>query len=111
MVSGNGGAGIRIVGLGEIRNLVQGNLIGIAPGGGYRFGTGNPGNQGDGIRLEDASLTQIGGSTSAMGNAIASNGGAGIYITGSSATGNMVQNNMIGLTASGSQVLVTQRRV
>jgi hypothetical protein len=105
VISGNGASGVRIVGVGAIRNLVQGNYIGVAPGGGYLFGTGNPGNSGDGVRLEDAGQNQIGGSTSALGNVIASNSGAGIYITGSSATGNTVANNRIGVTDGGSQVL------
>ena len=43
------------------RNIVAANLIGLAPGGGYLFGTGNPGNGGDGVRIEDSADNQIGG--------------------------------------------------
>jgi hypothetical protein len=104
LISANAGAGVRLVGVGAIRNLIQGNYIGVAPGGGYKFGTGDPGNRGDGVRIEDGSLNQIGGSSSALGNTIDSNHGAGIYLTGL-ATGNVAANNMIGVTAAGSQVL------
>ena len=45
LISGNTGAGVRLVGVGANRNLIQGNYIGVAPGGGYKFGTGNPGNR------------------------------------------------------------------
>src|SRR5208283_4674083 len=98
-------AGVHLEGVGAFLNLVQGNLIGIAPGGGYKFGTGNPGNIGDGVFIDDGSLNQIGGNSASLGNAIASTHGAGVHITDVSATGNVVANNMIGLTAAGTQVL------
>ena len=104
VISGNAGAGVRLVGVGAIRNLIQGNYIGVGPGGGYKFGTGDPGNRGDGVRIEDGSQNQVGGTSSALGNTIDSNHGAGIYITGL-ATGNVAANNMIGVTAAGTQVL------
>ena len=104
LISANAGAGVQLVGVGAIRNLIQGNYIGVAPEGGYKFGTGDPGNLGDGVLIEDGSQNQIGGTSSALGNTIDSNHGAGIYITGL-ATGNVAANNMIGVTAGGSQVL------
>ena len=104
LISGNTGAGVHIVGVGANRNLIQGNYIGVAPGGGYLFGTGDPGNGGDGVLIQDGSQNQVGGTSAALGNTIDSNHGAGIYITGL-ATGNVVANNMIGVTAGGSQVL------
>src|SRR5262245_23676870 len=105
LISGNGGSGVRLVGVGANRNLVQGNYIGIAPGGEFRFGTGNPGNEGDGIRIEDGSQNLIGGFSANLGNTIASNHGAGVYLTGTNAIANTVANNMIGVTATGQQVL------
>ena len=104
VISGNIGAGVQLVGVGAIRNLIQGNYIGVAPEGGYLFGTGDPGNGSDGVLIQDGSQNEIGGSSAALGNTIDSNHGAGIYITGL-ATGNVVANNMIGVTAAGSQVL------
>ena len=117
VISANASHGVRISGVGANLNLVQGNFIGVAPAGGYLFGTGNPGNgdAGDGVRIEDGFFNQIGGSTSDLGNVIASNHGAGVYITGAAAdpingipatgTGNTVANNIIGLTADGGQIL------
>ena len=61
LISGNVGAGVQLVGVGAIRNLIQGNYIGVAPGGGYMFGTGDPGNVGDGVLIQDGSQNQIGG--------------------------------------------------
>ena len=104
LISANVGAGVELVGVGAIRNLIQGNYIGVAPGGGYKFGTGDPGNGGDGVLIQDGSQNEIGGTSSALGNTIDSNHGAGIYITGLAA-GNVAANNMIGVTADGSQVL------
>jgi parallel beta-helix repeat protein len=97
VISANQGAGARITGTqtGAIRNTVADNYIGIAPGGGYRFGSGNPGNSGDGVRIEDSGLNQV------DGNTISSNLGAGVYITGASAAGNIVARNLIGLTSDG----------
>lgn len=104
LISANKSNGIRISGPVATRTIVAANYIGLPPGGGYKFGTGNPGNgdAGDGILIENSALNQIGGSTSAFGNAISSNSGAGIYITGASSTGNTILNNMIGVTADGS---------
>ena len=61
LISGNTGAGVQLVGVGANLNLIQGNYIGVAPGGGYQFGTGDPGNGGDGVLIEDGSQNQIGG--------------------------------------------------
>ena len=84
LISGNTLTGVRLVGVGANRNLIQSNYIGVGPGGGFLFGTENPGNGDaeDGIRIEDGSLNVIGGSTRSLGNVIASNHGAGVYITG-----------------------------
>ncbi|WP_165232189.1 Calx-beta domain-containing protein [Aquisphaera insulae] len=105
LVSANAGAGIHLAGISSFRNVIVGNFVGVAAAGGYGLGTGNPGNIGDGILLEDSGWNQIGGPDASDGNTIASNGGAGVYITGTSATGNVVENNRIGVTADGDQVL------
>ena len=61
VISVNNGYGVHLSGVGATRNLVEANYIGVAPGGGYVFGTGNPGNSADGVRLDDAPDNQIGG--------------------------------------------------
>ncbi|MGO8902318.1 MAG: beta strand repeat-containing protein, partial [Isosphaeraceae bacterium] len=103
VISGNGSHGVRISGSGATRDIVAGNLIGVAPGGGYKFGSGNPGNgdAGDGIRIEDSAQNQIGGPTADWGNTISSNFGAGVYITGATSVGNSIANNLIGVTYGG----------
>ncbi len=105
VISVNNGYGVHLSGVGATRNLVEANYIGIAPGGGYVFGTGNPGNSADGVRLDDAPDNQIGGPVASDGNVISSNQGAGVYVTGADAAGNSVENNIIGLTSAGTAVL------
>ena len=104
VISGNGGSGIHIVGPVATRTIVGANLIGLAPGGGYLLGTGDPGNGGDGVLIENSASNVIGGPDSTWGNTISSNSGAGVLITGAASTGNAVLNNMIGLTADGKGV-------
>ena len=94
-----------MIGVGATRNLVEANYIGAAPGGGYVFGNGRPGNAADGVRIDDAPDNQVGGLAAADGNVISSNQGAGVYVTGADATGNSIENNIIGLTAAGTAVL------
>ena len=67
--------------------------------------TAHPGNSADGVRIDDAPDNQVGGLAATDGNVISSNQGAGVYITGADATGNAIENNIIGLTAAGSAVL------
>ncbi len=105
LISANHGDGIHLVGVGATRNLVEANFIGVAPDGGYLFGTGDPGNLGDGVNIDDAPGNQVGGPSSGLGNVISSNQDNGVEITGPDALGNSVLNNIIGLTAGGSSVL------
>ena len=104
LISGNAGNGVDITGAATTDVQVEGNYIGIGPGGGYLFGTGNPGNHGDGVLIQDAADNTVGGSSALQRNVISSNGGVGVAITGSPATGNAVMNNYIGLTAGGATV-------
>jgi hypothetical protein len=103
VISANQLAGVRISGStsGATRNTVAANFIGIAPGGGYKFGSGNPGNFGDGVQIEDSAQNQIGGPTADWGNTISSNHGSGVEITGVASTGNAILNNKIGTTSDG----------
>ena len=105
IISANSSYGVHIVGVGATRNLVEANYIGAAPGGGYVFGSGDPGNQGDGVWIDDAPDNQVGGPAASDGNVISSNRGNGVDITGVDAAGNTVLNNIIGLTADGTAVL------
>jgi len=111
LISANHSHGIRISGPVATRTIVAANIIGLGSGGGYVFGTGNPGNgdYGDGVLIEGSSDNQIGGPTASWGNTISSNFGSGVFITdlGSGASvarsiGNTILNNLIGVTADGS---------
>ena len=105
LISGNDGDGVHIVGMAATRNDVLGNYIGTAPGGSYQLGSGNPGNRGDGVTIDNAGFNQIGGSTTAAANVISYNALDGVRIFdntgGTTSTNNFVQGNTIGLTVDG----------
>jgi hypothetical protein len=105
IVSANVHDGIWIRGTLAARTVVSGNYVGAAPGGDFVFGAGDPGNGGDGIRIENAPLTRVGGAQGTQRNIISSNAAAGVHILGSAAIGTDVVNNFIGLLAGGNSVL------
>ena len=104
VISGNGSDGIQIVGTGATRIIIGANLIGLAPGGGYRSGSGDPGNGGDGILIASSTGNVIGGPDSTWANTISSNSGDGVLDQRRRATANSVLNNLIGLTSDGKSV-------
>src|SRR5205823_6660232 len=61
----------------------------------------------DGITVLTANNT-IGGFTAAARNIISGNFGSGVVLKGSSATGNIVSGNYIGLNAAGTAVVANQ---
>jgi hypothetical protein len=111
VISGNGGAGVQI----EIPcctgtnpkisgNLIQGNYIGV-----NAAGTKPIPNQREGIVIStsgpDASVTgtMVGGTAPGAGNVISGNRSHGVFIGSFSTTGNIIQGNLIGTDATGSQ--------
>jgi len=74
LISGNGANGIWI-NTGSFGTTIKGNYIGTDAN-----GTGELGNAGNGLRIEIADHTKIGGSQSGEGNVIAFNQGAGIVL-------------------------------
>ncbi len=95
VVSGNTGAGVRIA-AGATGTIVTGNAIGSHP---FSLATGF-GNGGNGVEIDAANTNTIGGTTPAARNVISGNALNGVLIaTGSS--GNLVQGNYIGTTATG----------
>jgi hypothetical protein len=87
VISGNTGDGIDIDDNGC---QVEGTFIGTSFG-----GTKALGNGGDGIYIISGNNT-IGYPDNDLANVISGNGGSGIHIQGSAASGNLVQNNYIG---------------
>jgi parallel beta-helix repeat protein len=100
VISGNVGYGILIDRYLETttNNVVQGNFIGTNPA-----GTAAVGNT-FGVYIQDASGNTIGG-TGLARNIISGNADDGINILGSSATGNTIAGNYVGLDAIGTTAL------
>ena len=93
VISGNNLDGIYVVG--SSGNFIRGNYIGTD-----RTGMIAVGNSEDGIWLDNASNTTVGGSVSGAGNLISGNGWSGVaFLSGGS--GNIVQGNLIGVNAAG----------
>ncbi|HEV3229185.1 MAG TPA: PKD domain-containing protein [Solirubrobacteraceae bacterium] len=98
VISGNVFNGVEALS-GANANLIEGNYIGTNPA-----GTGAVGNV-DGVAISDAPNNTIGGTAAGAGNLISGNTDSGVAVYGSSATGNVLQGNLIGTTADGSGVL------
>ena len=86
-------------GAGTANNLVEGNYIGTDVTGAVALGNST------GISIDGSSNNTIGGTTAGARNVISGNTGDGLYITGSSATANVVQSNYIGTAANGTTAL------
>ncbi len=90
VISDNGTGGIWISGVASDGNIIKGNYIGL-----NSTGTASIPNSGNGIYIQGAPNTQIGGGAGADRNYISGNTGNGVYITGAS-DGSAVQGNYIG---------------
>src|SRR5690606_18425448 len=75
IISGNGSDGIVLSNFESTGNQVLGNLIGLAADGATGLG-----NLGNGVRIDGASGSVIGGSSPGAGNSIAFNQGAGVLV-------------------------------
>ncbi len=80
--------------------LILGNSIGTDPTGQAARGNGL-----DGILVNDASNTTIGGTAQGAGNFIAGSGEVNLQIFGPGATNTVVQGNRIGTNAAGTRIL------
>lgn len=88
VIAGNAGHGIRLSGESDF-NSVQGNRIGLDPGGAAMA------NLGDGVRIEGpSSQNQI------LGNLVSANTGVGIRVLGVGADANIVDLNVVGLDST-----------
>ena len=99
LISGNSIVGVAIENAGTTGNVVEGNLIGTNAAGTVAVPNTT------GVDIIAASNT-IGGTTSGSGNGLISgNAGDGVEISGTGATGNVVEGNLIGTDASGENAL------
>jgi hypothetical protein len=96
VISANGGTGVFLDAANA--NRIQGNYIGTDKG-----GTKDLGNDSDGVVVESASDTTLGGTTAASRNVISANGHSGVFLI--NAQGTQVLGNRVGTTASGTGAL------
>ena len=87
VISGNSQHGIFVTGLGAVVNRIAGNFIGTG-----LAGTNDFGNSGDGIQLNNAQGTEIGGAASGARNVISGNSSDGVELTGTTASTIMLGN-------------------
>ena len=95
LISGNAQNGV-VITEGASGNFVQGDLIGTRVDGTHALA-----NQGNGVEINNATQTTVGGTptlTSTPGNVISGNNLAGLVIGGPGATFNTVKGNDIGTT-------------
>ncbi len=96
IIGGNFNHGILLLGAGATGNFVQGNYVGLKAD-----GTGSLSNLKKGVFISGAPNNTIGGDAAGNGNVISGNREDGVYILGSTATGNKVQGNYIGTDPTG----------
>lgn len=99
-ISGNSGWGVMLLG-GSHHNEVSGNYIGPDS-----TGNSGPGNHSGGVALLSGSSDNlIGGPELSTGNLISANSGPGVKLNGAGVSGNQIDGNTIGPTASGMMYL------
>jgi alpha-tubulin suppressor-like RCC1 family protein len=108
IISGNFGPNIYIWGSSAQNNVVQGNYIGTNAAGTASLNA-NGGSQGV-LIASGAKNNKIGGLEAGAGNVISGNYANGVAIIDSGTTGNIVQGNLIGLTAAGTGALANRIR-
>jgi titin len=99
LISANGLAGVSISGAGAAGNLLFGNFIGTDGNGKTSLG-----NHYAGVQIAGAGGNQIGGTNAGSGNVISGNVVDGIALSGGTMT-NLIQGNVIGLSAAGTNAL------
>ena len=96
IISGSDQSGVFLLGPGASGNILQGNFIGTDV-----TGTADVGNGFQGVTIQGAPGTIIGGSQAGEGNLISGNDSLGIWIFGTSGGGNILKGNLIGTDHTG----------
>jgi hypothetical protein len=99
LISGNGLAGVSLQGAGATGNFLSGNFIGLGLKGSTVLA-----NHNSGVAIAGGGGNQIGGTNAGDGNVISGNALDGITLAGGTAN-NLIQGNLIGVTATGSTAL------
>ncbi len=101
VISGNAARGVMIQDAGTSGNVVEGNYIGTDISGLVALS-----NNDDGVLIfNSASGNTVGGTATGARNVLSANSLFGVYIAGSTTTGNVVEGNYIGTDVSGSAAL------
>ncbi len=101
VIAGNNGDGVFLTDAGTTGNFIEGNFIGTDATGANAVRNGY-----EGIYLVSAaSGNVIGGTAAGAGNVISGNTLRGIYAYGTNISGNLIQGNLIGLKADGTNAL------
>ena len=101
VISGNWSSAIEVFGAGASGNVVQGNLLGTdVTGTEAEYPLGNSYH---GVEVRGGPGTLVGGTEPGAGNVIAGHGSAGIFITEQTASGTLVQGNLIGTDITGTR--------
>ena len=103
--------GVRIYGAAASGNVIEGNYIGT-----NAAGTAAVANASQGVYLYNAPNNTIGGITAGARNVISGNSAnpnptSGIYIAGSTASGNVIEGNYIGTDATGTAAVANRSGV
>ena len=101
VISGNTSYDVYFAGPGTAGNLVEGNYIGVTPDGSHKVGSTFAGV----IIFDGATNNIIGGASAGAGNVISGSYGYGVYISVAGTSGNVVQGNIIGADATGTNAL------
>src|SRR5208283_3157531 len=101
VISGNTSYDVYFAGPGTAGNLVEGNYIGVTPDGSHKVGSTCAGV----IIFGGATNNTIGGASAGAGNVISGSYGYGVYISDAGNAGNVVQGNIIGADAAGTNSL------
>jgi parallel beta-helix repeat protein len=102
LISGNAGDGVLIGGTTATANVVAGNKIGTNAAG----NAGLPNIGIAGVDIDGAPGNTIGGTVTAARNTISGNTGDGIFIGGTTAMSNVVENNFIGTDMMGTAAVL-----
>ena len=96
LISGNRFNGVLVSDPGTSGTRIEGNLIGTDASGTARLGNGA-----DGVHVERAAGTRIGGAAAGLGNVISANSGDGVRVGGAGAVGTVIEGNRIGTGPGG----------
>jgi hypothetical protein len=103
IISGNGKAGIRVLGASAVNNSLVGNWIGLSAEGNAPLG-----NQENGVVVDSANATHVGLPQFGPVNVISGNLGDGVVLRGSSFAPGTVAGNLIGTDPTGTVALGNQ---